>query len=108
MYIDAFPFQPFESRAHEPLVVGLRCSYDGQLVTDLKAFLAQQKAACVDPRRHIRAAGGWLGECKVWFVEPPAWPAVERGLHSVGHIVTWGPRPDDVPHYGDGVDEVVF
>lgn len=99
MWIDAFWFQPFESRAGEPPLVGLRFAYDEVLIADLKALLTRQKAKCVDRARRVYVAGNWLPDYRVWFVERPAWPAVLHGLESYGHGVDWIARPDDVPHY---------
>jgi hypothetical protein len=61
-------------------VVGLRFTYDGELVYDLKLALQ-------DAKDHTRqkTPGGWLPKYRRWFVEPDVWPFVRRRLILAGH-----------------------
>ena len=99
MRVDVFTFQPFQSRAGGGEVIGLRFAYSAALVHVIKDALKRHKALAVDSARHIRHAGGWLPEARVWFIERPVWAAVRANLVRAGATIEEIPRPADVPHY---------
>ena len=100
MTIAVFYFQPFQSRADQDVVIGLRFAYDAEVVAALKDILRPLHARTRDEPAHIGGAGGWLAEARSWFVELRAWPLVRAELLARGYRIGWTDRPPSVRHYG--------
>jgi hypothetical protein len=89
--IQAFSFQPFESREGRDTVVGLRFRYDPGLIQVLKDALRVAGETLYE-----RNLGGWLPEHKAWFVERRAWRIVRQRLVEAGCVITGQPA-DEAP-----------
>jgi hypothetical protein len=98
--IHVFAFQPFSSRTGFDTVLGLRFSFDRDLVELLKEALRNLKPGFPG------SPGGWLPEHRAWFVERAVWPAVSTRLRAAGCDVVaeagagengGGPEPPQPP-----------
>jgi hypothetical protein len=91
MNIQAFSFQPFESRQGHDTVIGLRFEYDPGVNDILKAAVRVARETLGG--HHL---GGWQPEHEVWYVERCAWPIVRQRLVDAGHVITGQPG-DEAP-----------
>ncbi len=82
--IRVFRFQPFASRKGQEPMIGLKFTFNWQVVSTLKQLLKLYRGQAANSSMLRYSAGGWLSQYACWFVEPVVWPDMQNELRQIG------------------------